>query len=204
MEKMEQRTEAWLQARVGKLTASRCDDALATTKTGESAYRRNLRLQILAERLTGIATVIPETPAMRWGTENEGVARLKFASVTGLQVEEDGFIEHPILKGFGCSPDGLTSDGGLVEIKCPQGPKHIENFLSEKIPKEYIAQLLAQLSCTGRKFVYWCSFHPMFPESSQIKIIKFQPSEEELNEFESRIYEFLEEVNEMERKIRGA
>ena len=203
MEKMEQRTDAWAAARVGKLTASRCDDALATTKTGESAYRRNLRLQILSERLTGLATVIPETPAMRWGTENEGVARLKFASVTGLQVQEDGFVEHPILKGFGCSPDGLTSDGGLVEIKCPQGPKHIENFLADKIPKEYIAQLLAQLSCTGRKFVYWVSFHPMFPESSQIKIIKFQPSEEELNEFESRIYEFLEEVNEMERKIRG-
>jgi len=141
---------------------------------------------------------------MRWGTENEGVARLKFASVTGLQVEEDGFLEHAILRGFGCSPDGLTSDGGLVEIKCPQGPKHIENFLADKIPKEYIPQLLAQLSCTGRKFVYWVSFHPMFPENSQIKIIKFQPTQEEIDEFESQIYEFLEEVNEMERRLRGS
>jgi putative phage-type endonuclease len=202
MEKMEQRTEAWLQARVGKLTASRCDDALATTKTGESAYRRNLRLQILAERLTGIATVIPETPAMRWGTENEPVARLKFSSETGLQVEEVGLVDHPILKGFGASPDGLTSDGGVLEIKCPQGPKHIENILAGKIPKEYQAQLFAQLSCTGRKFAYWCSFHPMFPEKTQIKIIKFQPSEEEIHEFESRIYEFLEEVNDMERNLR--
>jgi putative phage-type endonuclease len=200
---MEQRTEEWLKARVGKLTASRCDDALATTKTGESAYRRNLRLQILAERLTGIATVIPETPAMRWGTENEPVARLKFSSETGLQVDEVGFIEHPILKGFGASPDGYTSDGGVLEIKCPQGPKHIENILAGKIPKEYQAQLLAQLSCTGRKFAYWCSFHPMFPNKTQIKIIKFQPDEEELSDFESRIYEFLEEVNDLERRLRG-
>ena len=201
---MEQRSPEWFAIRIGKLTGSRCDDALATTKSGESAYRKKLKLEILSERLTGLATVIPESPAMRWGTENEGVARLKFASVTGLQVEEDGFLEHPILKDFGCSPDGLTSDGGLVEIKCPQGPKHIENFLADKIPKEYIPQLLAQISCTGRKFVYWCSFHPMFPENSQIKIIKFQPTQEEIDEFESRIYEFLEEVNEMEKAIRGA
>jgi len=200
---MEQRSPEWFAIRIGKLTGSRCDDALATTKSGESAYRKKLKLEILSERLTGLATVIPESPAMRWGTENEGVARLKFASVTGLQVEEDGFLEHPILKDFGCSPDGLTSDGGLVEIKCPQGPKHIENFLADKIPKEYIPQLLAQISCTGRKFVYWCSFHPMFPENSQIKIIKFQPTQEEIDEFESRIYEFLEEVNEMEKAIRG-
>ena len=201
---MEQRSPEWFAIRIGKLTASKCDDALATTKSGESAYRKKLKLEILSERLTGLATVIPESPAMRWGTENEGVARLKFASVTGLQVEEDSFIEHPILKDFGCSPDGLTSDGGLVEIKCPQGPKHIENFLAEKIPKEYIPQLLAQISCTGRKFVYWVSFHPMFPESSQIKIIKFQPTQEEIDEFESQIYEFLEEVNEMERRLRGS
>lgn len=201
---MEQRSPEWFAIRIGKLTGSRCDDALATTKSGESAYRKKLKLEILSERLTGLATVIPESPAMRWGTENEGVARLKFASVTGLQVEEDSFIEHPILKDFGCSPDGLTSDGGLVEIKCPQGPKHIENFLADKIPKEYIPQLLAQISCTGRKFVYWVSFHPMFPENSQIKIIKFQPTQEEIDEFESQIYEFLEEVNEMERKLRGS
>lgn len=201
---MEQRSPEWFAIRIGKLTGSRCDDALATTKSGESAYRKKLKLEILSERLTGLATVIPESPAMRWGTENEGVARLKFASVTGLQVEEDSFIEHPILKDFGCSPDGLTSDGGLVEIKCPQGPKHIENFLADKIPKEYIPQLLAQISCTGRKFVYWVSFHPMFPERSQIKIIKFQPTQEEIDEFESQIYEFLEEVNEMERRLRGS
>jgi putative phage-type endonuclease len=200
---MEQKSREWFTARLGKLTASKCDDALATTKTGESAYRKRLRLELLSERLTGLNTVVPETPAMRWGTENEGVARAKFASVTGLKVEEVGFIEHPLIKGLGCSPDGLTSDGGVLEIKCPQGPKHIENFFSNRVPKEYQAQLLCQIACTGRKFAHWVTFHPMFPERCQIKVFRFEPTEEELAEFEGKVYEFLEELNDMERALRG-
>ena len=203
MEKVEQRSEIWFQQRCGKLTASVCGDILATTKTGESAYRKNLRLRLLAERLTGIPTVTPETPAMRWGTEQEPLAKIKFSQVTGLTVEESPFVEHPLMKGLGASPDGYTSDGGLVEIKCPQGPRHIENIMSDKIPKEYIAQLLCQISCTGKKFVHWVSFHPLFPDNSQIKIIKFQPSEEEVDEFEGKVYDFLEELNNMEARLRG-
>lgn len=196
-----QRTEAWLQARLGKLTASRCGDALATTKTGESAYRKNLRLQLLAERLTGVATVIPETPAMRWGTEQEPVAKIAFSEFTGLSVEDVGFIEHPLIKSLGASPDGFTSDGGLIEIKCPQGPRHIENFLSEKIPSEYRPQLLCQIACTGKSFVHWVSFHPMFPKTSQIKVIRFEPSQDEIREFEEKVYAFLEELNEWEKRL---
>jgi hypothetical protein len=44
----------------------------------------------------------------------------------------------------------------------------------------------------------------MFPESSQIKIFKFEPTEEEIDEFESKVYGFLEELNELERVLRGA
>jgi len=196
-----QRTEAWLQARLGKLTASRCGDALATTKTGESAYRKNLRLQLLAERLTGVPTVIAETPAMRWGTEQEPVAKIAFSEFTGLSVEDVGFIEHPLIRGLGASPDGFTSDGGLIEIKCPQGPKHIENFLSEKVPSDYRPQLLCQIACTGKSFVHWVSFHPMFPKASQIKVIRFEPTQDEIREFEEKVYTFLEELNEWEKRL---
>jgi hypothetical protein len=42
----------------------------------------------------------------------------------------------------------------------------------------------------------------MFPEPSQIKIFRFEPTEDEIDEFESKVYEFLEELNELERRIR--
>jgi hypothetical protein len=44
----------------------------------------------------------------------------------------------------------------------------------------------------------------MFPDQTQIKVVRFEPTREELDDFESRIYEFLEEVNELERALRGA
>ena len=49
----EQRTPAWFAARAGRLTASRAKDMLAAIKTGEAAARRDLRIQLVVERLTG-------------------------------------------------------------------------------------------------------------------------------------------------------
>jgi hypothetical protein len=138
---------------------------------------------------------------MRWGTEQEPVAKIAFSEFTGLSVEDVGFIEHPLIKGLGASPDGFTSDGGLIEIKCPQGPKHIENFLSERVPSDYRPQLLCQIACTGRSFVHWVSFHPMFPKASQIRIIRFEPTQDEIREFEEKVYTFLEELNEWEKRL---
>ena len=49
-----QRSDAWLTARLGKLNASRAGDMLATLKNGsEAASRRDLRVQLCLERLTG-------------------------------------------------------------------------------------------------------------------------------------------------------
>ena len=50
---MEQGTPEWFNSRLGKVTASRVADVLATIKSGESASRRNYRMQLVCERLTG-------------------------------------------------------------------------------------------------------------------------------------------------------
>ena len=55
---MEQRSEEWFKARLGKVTASKLSDVMATTKSGESAYRRTYRHQLVTERLTGKQTEI--------------------------------------------------------------------------------------------------------------------------------------------------
>src|SRR6266853_2849772 len=48
-----QRSEAWAQLRLGRLSASRAGDMLATLKSGgEAASRRDLRVQLVLERLT--------------------------------------------------------------------------------------------------------------------------------------------------------
>ncbi len=42
---MEQRTEEWHLARLGKVTASRVADVLAKIKSGESASRKNYKME---------------------------------------------------------------------------------------------------------------------------------------------------------------
>ncbi len=50
---MEQRTDEWFQARLGKVTASNVSKIMAKTKTGYSADRANYLAQLVCERLTG-------------------------------------------------------------------------------------------------------------------------------------------------------
>jgi hypothetical protein len=47
IEMIEQRSDAWFQARIGKVTASRVADVLAKTKTGYSATRDNYMAKLV-------------------------------------------------------------------------------------------------------------------------------------------------------------
>jgi hypothetical protein len=64
-----QGTGAWFNQRTGKLTASRMAAAMSFLKTGkESAARRDLKVEILAERLTDniIQTTDDGTGCLHW------------------------------------------------------------------------------------------------------------------------------------------
>jgi hypothetical protein len=63
--------------------------------------------------------------AIRWGEENEEMARLQYSNITGREVAEIGFYRHDSVDWYGDSPDGLilNNDGkpvGALEIKCPK------------------------------------------------------------------------------------
>ena len=123
---MEQGSDEWFAARIGKVTASRVSDILAKTKSGYAASRANYMAELLCERLTGQRGPTYQTPAMAWGTANEPLARQAFINSTGLLVEEVGFVPHATILNAGASPDGLVQHDGLLEIKCPQTATHLE------------------------------------------------------------------------------
>src|SRR5712691_1647113 len=50
---MPQRSAAWTQVRLGRLTSTGAAPMLATIKSGEAAERRNLRIRLALETLTG-------------------------------------------------------------------------------------------------------------------------------------------------------
>ena len=72
---MEQRSEEWFQARLGKVTASNIDNVVVKVKNGESTYKRKYRIQLITELLTNKNVPVFVNDAMRWGTDHEDEAR---------------------------------------------------------------------------------------------------------------------------------
>jgi putative phage-type endonuclease len=188
---MDQRSIEWHQARLGHATGSRASDMLAGKDT---QARKGYITQLVTERLTGQSQDFYTNADMQRGIEVEPVARAAYQASNEL-VDEVGFIKHPTILWFGASPDGLVGSDGLVEIKCPRSTTHLEYIQANKPPAKYIPQMLAQLSCTGRKWVDFVSFDNRFPEHLQLFVVRFQPSAEELEQFESKVKAFLSEVN---------
>jgi putative phage-type endonuclease len=197
---MEQRSEEWFQARLGKVTASRVADVLAKIKSGESASRRNYKIQLVSERLTGEKQETYINQAMQDGIDREFYAREKYVQQHG-EVEEVGFIQHPTLEA-GASPDGLVGDDGLIEIKCPLGTTHTETLMTQEVPSKYMPQIQFQLLVTGRKWCDFVSFNPMFPEHLQLFVRRVFADKEYQAELEVEVSKFLDEVNDVINKLK--
>lgn len=191
---MEQRTDEWFAARLGKVTASRVADVIATTKTGYSASRANYMAQLVVERMTGKQTESYTNAAMEWGTNTEPLARAAYEAEKGLLVDEIGLVDHPSIPMSGASPDGLVGNDGLIEIKCPNTATHIENLLSKSVDKKYITQMQWQMACTGRKWCDFVSFDPRMGEGLQMVVIRVDRDEDYIQMLETEIKKFLGEV----------
>ena len=192
---MEQRTEEWFAARLGKVTASRVADLMAKTKTGPSASRSNYMAELLCERMTGQQAERFTNAAMDWGTQTEPQARAAYEFLTDLAVMETGLVDHPTIPMFGASPDGLVGTDGLIEIKCPNTATHIETLLAEEIPAKYLTQMRVQMMCTGRAWCDFVSFDPRLPPDLQIWIKRTHADAAAQAEIESEVIKFLGELD---------
>jgi putative phage-type endonuclease len=193
---MEQRTEEWFAARLGKVTASRVADVLAKIKSGESASRKNYKMELVVQRLTNKVGESFTNAAMEWGTEQEPFARMAYEAHTGTFVKEEGFVDHPTIEGFGCSPDGIVGEG-LIEIKAPNTANHIETILENKAPSKYIPQMQCQMAVTGAKWCDFVSFDPRVPEDLQLLVVRVERDQEYIDSMEVEVKQFLSEVNEL-------
>lgn len=198
---MDQRTEEWHQARLGKVTASRLADVLATIKTGEAAARANYRIELVAERLTGLRSPGFTSTAMQWGIDNERAAVAAYELETGRIVSDVGFIVHPEITDSGASPDGLVGDDGLIEIKCPETKTHVHTLLHKNVPAQYIPQIQWQLACTGRAWVDFVSFDPRMPDYLMLEIVRVERDQTLIDQYATEIKKFLDEVYETVAKL---
>lgn len=190
----EQGTREWIEARLGKATASRMADIMAKTKTGYGASRANYMAEIITERLTGAPADRFTNAAMQWGTETEPQARAAYEFTTGFDVVEVGFIGHPSIAESGASPDGLVGDDGMIEIKCPNTATHIETILSGDVPDKYVKQMQWQMACTGRAWCDFVSFDPRLPPDLMLWIRRVERDAGMIAEMEAEVVAFLSET----------
>jgi len=199
---MEQQTNEWFTARLGKVTASRVADVIAKTKTGYSASRDNYMAQLICERLTGQKGESFTNAAMEHGTQTEPLARSAYENARNLLVKEVGFINHPRIEMSGASPDGLVADDGLVEIKCPNTATHIDTLLSGKVPTKYITQMQWQMLCCQRKWCDFVSFDNRLPENLQLFVQEVEFDPEYCAMLEKEVSQFLAELDSKVAKLK--
>ena len=194
IEMMEQGTEDWFAARLGKVTASRVADLMAKTKVGYAATRDNYMAQLVVERLTNTRAESFSNSAMQWGTDQEPFARAAYEAAQGVLVEEVGFVTHPRIDMAGASPDGLVGLFGMCEIKCPNTAAMIDTLLTEKVPSRYFGQMQMQMACTDRAWCDYVVYDPRMPAKAQLFIKRVERDEAFIAEMEAEIIKFLGEV----------
>lgn len=191
---IEQGTDAWRAIKLGKVSASSITNCQMKDTT---AGFRNYRARLVAERLTGVTEETFTSGDMQWGIDQEEFARAAYELESLNDVAEVGFVDHASIENFGCSPDGLVGDDGLVEIKCPKTATHMDYLIAGVMPKDYVKQVQTQLSCTGRKFCDFISYDPRMPIELQLFVVRVERDEEMIADIEKSAVIFLGCVSDM-------
>jgi hypothetical protein len=196
LELCEQGSPRWREARCGLVTASRCAEMIATTQKGdEAAKRRDYRAELICEILTGQPAYKHITREMQWGADQEQFARAAYELERNVLVETCGFVQHPDIPRFGCSPDGLVGEDGLIQIKCPTTATHLGWILAGTIPLEHCPQMLAEMACTGRQWNDFVSYDPRLPKHLQLFIRRFPRDEGLIAGLEGEVLHFTAELD---------
>lgn len=191
-----QRSPEWFAARAGRLTGSCASDMLAKIKSGEAAGRRNLRLRLVLERLTGKSQESDYvSPAMQAGIDREADAFAAYEALTGQVVWRSGFLAHTSLMA-GCSLDGHIGDfAKLMSIKCRQPAAHYDFLRTGSIPADAMAQIRHELWITGADEHDYFSWNPDFPPELQSKIRTVTRIDADVPGYEREAVKFLAEVD---------
>jgi len=101
------------------------------------------------------------------GHEQEPIAADAYEFIYGKETSKVGFITDDDER-YGCSPDRIVEDNGLLEIKCFDEDAHAEALvyyhLNKKAPPDRVAQCQFQLFTTGYDFNDLFFYHETLPE----------------------------------------
>lgn len=191
----EQRSPEWFAARAGRLTGSRAADMMAKIKSGEAAARRDYRLQLAVERLTGRPMESGFVSAeMQRGIDLEPAARARYEAEVGAVVRQTGFVIGDA-EWTGCSLDGDVDEfAGIVELKCPKSTTHVRYLEGGELPADYRHQVTHNLWVTGAEFCDFVSFDDRLPSGLDWFHVRVYAKDLGLDAYAADAAKFLAEV----------
>ena len=127
----EQKSAEWYAMRLTMLSASDWGTIL-----GENHY--STPDQVLLKKCGEDSFMT--NAAMQWGNKYEDVAISVYEYRNKAKVYDFGCIRHPSISFLGASPDGITTDGVMLEIKCPTSRQ-----ITGIPPRYYWCQVQGQL-----------------------------------------------------------
>lgn len=192
----EQGSPEWFRARAGIPTASVFDKII--TPTGKASTQADAYANLLLAELM-VGGTVDSFEGNAWterGNLLEDEAADFYQFHHGADIQRVGFVTND--QGtYGCSPDRLVGEDGLLELKCPAPHTHVKYLLDKKLEQTYRPQVQGQLLVTGRKWVDLVSYHPEMPPV----IIRAERDEEYLGMMEELLEKFVSTFNNKKQRM---
>lgn len=194
---LEQGTREWLEVRKGKITGTRLKDVLKTDN-----------LPLIYELIAELGSdEIEETfvnKAMQRGKDCEPVAISLYQHMTGVVIDSVGFCVSEENDMLALSPDGFTAERiGAIEVKSPNTATHVKYILGDKIPSEYLPQVMTYfLVNTKLEWLDFISFDDRYkPRPIWIKRVTREELKDQLVEVNEKLDKFITKFSKYYEKI---
>ena len=194
---VEQGSPEWFAIRAGIPTASEFDKII--TSTGKASTQAEAYMhRLIAEKVTG--GTCSDFDGNGWtdrGNELEPEAVTAYEFVTDRPTEVIGFVTNDFIT-YGCSPDRLVGEEGLLEVKCPAAHTHIGYLLKQEVPTAYKVQVQGQMFVCDAA---WCDFISYHPQLEPL-IIRVERDPDFIQKLSDALEQFTEKMNEKYERLK--
>jgi putative phage-type endonuclease len=99
-------------------------------------------ITLIKKKLKNVSFNSHSIPALKWGCMFEQAAVNIYSHINSTKVNEFGLLVNNNINNFGASPDGITDEGIMIEIKCP----YSREIKDKVIPEKYYYQMQGQMA----------------------------------------------------------
>lgn len=188
---VQQNSEQWLLLRAQKPTSSKLAVIMAHYGKAFGEPAKKYAVDIAIEQITGVPVSGGySNDHMERGHEEEPLARMLYEQETFSTVTNGGFFDHGF---FGCSPDGLISTDGAIEVKAAIPSVHYDRVCSQSFDSAYKWQLIGNMKFTERDWIDFVSYCGSFPVGKKLYVHRLIKSDyaKEMQMIDERLEQFL-------------